>query len=86
MDNNETLRNFVIENFLFGKSDSLNYDTDFFEKGIIDSTGILELVCFVEENWNIAVEDEELVPDNFSSIKKVGKFVEQKVAQVSKVV
>ena len=49
------------------------------EKGIIDSTGILELVSFIEEDFGIAVEDEELIPENLDSIKNVVAYLERKV-------
>ncbi len=84
MDHSEKLKGFVIDNFLFGQGGSLENDTDFFEKGIIDSTGIVELVCFVEEAFNITVQDEELIPENFSSINKVSGFINRKQLELVK--
>lgn len=84
MEINEKLKSFVADNFLFGQADSLNYDTDFFEKGIIDSTGIVELVSYVEETFNITVLDDELVPENFSSINKVSEFISRKQNEIAK--
>jgi len=52
----------------------------FLEEGIIDSTGILELVTFLEEEYSITVEDEELVPENLDSINNVTAFLERKIA------
>ena len=66
------IRRFIIENFLYWQDDNtLGDNISFLEKGLIDSTGILELVSFVEEKYEISVADEELVPDNFDSIKKL---------------
>ncbi len=80
---NETkgkIKTFIIENFLFGSEDGLKDETSFLEEGIIDSTGILELVTFLEEEFSIAVEDEELVPENLDSINNVTAFLERKIA------
>jgi len=79
---NETrdkIKTFIIENFLFGSEDGLKDETSFLEEGIIDSTGILELVTFLEEEFSIAIEDEELVPENLDSINNVTAFMERKI-------
>ena len=74
------LRAFVVETFLFGDSSTaLPEDASFIESGLIDSTGILELVAFVEEEFGISVADEEILPDNFDSIGKVEGFVARKL-------
>lgn len=77
-DTKETLRAFVVENFLYGKHEGLDDDTSFLDSGIIDSTGILELVSFLEDKFSLRVEDEELVPDNLDSINKVLQFLQRK--------
>ena len=74
----ETMRQFIIENFLFGEDEGLQKDTSFLENGIIDSTGILELVTFLEETYDITVEDEELVPENLDSIGNVVQYLRKK--------
>ena len=78
MEYTQTIRDFVIENFLFGDDNNLQNSSSFLENGIVDSTGILELVKFLEETFEINVEDEELVPDNLDSIENVVKYLEQK--------
>jgi acyl carrier protein len=75
------LRQFVVDNFLFGQDDDLKDGVSFMESGIVDSTGVLELVGFVEETWGIAFQDEELVPENLDSIDNLSKFVEAKLGQ-----
>lgn len=80
MEVKENIKEFVVENFLFGDGDKIKNDTDFFETSIIDSTGILELVCFVEESFNVIISDEEIVQENFSSIDRVADFVEKKTS------
>jgi len=75
----DKIRNFIVENFLFGSDNGLTDDASFLDEGIIDSTGILELVSFIEEDFGIAVEDEELIPENLDSIKNVVTYLERKV-------
>jgi acyl carrier protein len=79
MEYAETLRGFIVENFLFGEGNGLADDTSFLESGIIDSTGILELISFLEETYGIKIEDDELVPENLDSISNVSRFLRQKV-------
>lgn len=73
------VKKFIIENFLFGEEDQLQPDTDFFNKGIIDSTGVIELVSFLEETFNISVDDDELIPENLSSLKNIDGFLQKKL-------
>ena len=75
----EIIKTFIIKNFLFGSKDGLKDETSFLEEGIIDSTGILELVTFLEDKFSITVEDEELVPENLDSINNVTTFLERKI-------
>ena len=74
-----TIQEFVVENFLFGDRERLNENTSFLESGIIDSTGILELVSFLEETYDIVIKDDELIPENLDSLKNVAQFLEQKL-------
>ena len=77
----DTLREFILENFLVGLQKNELDDADsFLEKGIIDSTGVLELVAFVEQTFGFEVEDEELVPDNFDSLARLETYIQQKTA------
>ncbi len=73
------VKEFIIENFLFGEEDQLMLDTDFFDQGIIDSTGVVELVSFLEGTFNISIEDEELIPENLSSLKNIDVFLQKKL-------
>ncbi len=74
----DKIRAFVVENFLFGSDENLEDNTSFLDEGIIDSTGILELVSFLEEEFSITVEDEELIPENLNSINNVSAYLERK--------
>lgn len=75
----EKLRQFILENFMFGApADQLNDDASFLEEGIIDSTGVMELILFMEEEFGVKVEDTELVPENLDSVNRVCAFLTRK--------
>lgn len=76
-------REFVVDNFLFGDDNGLQESTSFLQEGIIDSTGILELVNFIEEEFHIQVQDDELIPENLDSLEKVTHFLEKKTIKVA---
>ncbi len=78
-DMKNKVKEFIIENFLFGNANGLRDDTSFLEEGIIDSTGILELINFLEENFSITVKDEELIPENLDSINNVNAYLARKM-------
>lgn len=85
-DTSKQLRDYIVENFLFGDTETEFSDTDsFMEKGIIDSTGILEVITYIEENFIIKIEDDELIPENLDSISNIVNFIERKVKEGSKV-
>jgi acyl carrier protein len=75
----DQIRRFVIDQFLFGEGTDLSNDASFLEKGIIDSTGVLELVAFLVKAFGINVGDEELLPDNLDSVDAAGAFVQRKL-------
>ena len=79
MDHIDTVRNFIVENFLFGDGESLREDMSLMEEGIIDSTGILELLFFLEETFGFSVEDEELVPENMDNLQNISGFIDRKL-------
>ena len=75
---------FVINNFLLSdQKDSINENISLYENRIVDSTGVLEIVDFLEETFGIKIEDDELVPDNLDSINKMSKFVQRKIDNAS---
>ena len=76
-----TLRRFILANFLFGQNGhALNDDDSLLEQGIIDSTGVLELVSFIERDYRLTIEDEELIPENLDSVANLAAFVRRKLA------
>jgi acyl carrier protein len=77
---NEELRQFVTDNFLFGRNSAGLADHDsFLDKGIIDSTGVLELVAFLEQRYGIHMQDHDLLPENLDSIDNLARFVGSKL-------
>ena len=80
----QKLRRYVLETYLFTTDDKALANNDsFLDKGIIDSTGILELVMFLEQEFKVQVADEELLPDNLDSIERLARFIERKQAAKS---
>lgn len=75
------LRQYVLDKLLFGRTEvELSGDASFLESGIIDSTGVLELVAFLEEKFKVKVEDEDLIPANLDSINAIVRYVGNKCA------
>jgi acyl carrier protein len=78
----QKVRDFVVENFMFGEKTDIPDDHSFLESGIIDSTGVLELVGFIETEFGVTIADAELIPANLDSIEQVVQFVERKLKDV----
>jgi acyl carrier protein len=79
---NPAIRQFVVDNFLFGQDgDRLTEDSSFLESGIIDSTGVLELIGFLQSNFGIEIDDSEIVPENLDSLARLNAFVNRKLQQ-----
>jgi len=80
MDNlRERIKGFVIDNFLFGDEEGLEDQTSFLDAGIVDSTGILELVDFLDDEFKIKISDEEILPENLDSINNIIRFLGKKL-------
>jgi acyl carrier protein len=79
MNAEQQLRNYILENFLFTDDQSVLSNNDsFLNKGILDSTGILELIYFLEDEFGIKVEDDEMIPNNLDSIVNLVAFINKK--------
>ena len=75
-DIKEKMKSFIDDKFLMGEGfKGFDDDDSFLENGIIDSTGVLELVTFTEEEFGIHIDDEEMVPDNLDSINNISRFI-----------
>ncbi len=77
------VRQFVIENFIFDGSDqTFSNDDSFFERGLLDSMGVLTLVEFVRDKYGVAIEDDELLPENWDSVNRIAAFVQARVSAI----
>jgi acyl carrier protein len=80
-DITQEIKEFVVSNFLYGQDgENLALDQSFLENGIIDSTGVLELVAFLEQRFGISIADRELLPENLDSVQNAAGFVSRKLA------
>jgi acyl carrier protein len=77
-DIEQEIRSFLTQNFLPGRNEPLSNDVPLLGN-VIDSTGVIELIVFVQERFSISVDDEEVTPDNLGSVKSVIAFVEKKL-------
>jgi len=81
MGQQQAIKHYVLENFLFSDDASaLDNHASLIRTGVLDSTGVHELVLFIEEQFGVVVAPEEMVPDNFDSIEAVDRFVSRKRA------
>lgn len=78
MDRNSRIRDYIIQNFLFGNAEKLTDSTSLLDAGIIDSTGILEIVQFIEDAFGVTVNDDELLPENLDSIEAIARYLDGK--------
>lgn len=79
MERRAQLRSYILNNFLFTNDESMLDDDDsLLEKGVIDSTGIMEVIFFLEQEFGIGVDDEDMIPENLDSISRIVAFVARK--------
>lgn len=81
MTTQQELTRYIVDNILFGDAERLQEDVSFQESGILDSTGFLELITFVEQRFGVSVADEELVPENFDTVLTMSGFVDRKLRE-----
>lgn len=78
MDLHEQLRTYIADRFLFDASAKIEPDQSLMRSGILDSTGAMDLVMYLEDTFKIKVADSELVPQNLDSINNLAAFVQRK--------
>ena len=81
MDINTRIKNFIAKNLLYSDN-GFKYtdDASFLQEGIVDSVGVMELILFVEEAFGVAVDDNDVTPDNFDSVNKLAGYIRSKIA------
>jgi acyl carrier protein len=85
MNHSKEVRDFIVSNFLFGDGATLQDDTSLLDSGTVDSTGVLELIMFLEEKYRLRIDPEEVTPDNLDSISKIVRFLMEKRTAVASV-
>ncbi len=81
MNMKKTIRQYILGNLLFTEDESALQDGDsFLDEGIIDSTGVLEIILFIEETFGIKVSDDEMLPANLDSVNNLAAFINRKQA------
>ncbi len=81
MSTEKKIRDFILENYLFSDDQSeLDSNDSFLDQGIIDSTGILEVLFFLEDEFGVKVEDDEIIPENLDSVHNIVNFIAKKQA------
>lgn len=73
------IRHFIVENYLFGRDNGFGEEESFLDRGILDSTGVMELIAFIEGRFGVKVEDHELLPENLDTLSSLARFIEEKV-------
>ncbi|MBR0695048.1 acyl carrier protein [Bradyrhizobium lablabi] len=82
-DYKEQIRAFLASNFYVGDIGALNDEASLLDQGIIDSTGVLEVVGFIESTYGITVDDSEILPENLDSIHGIGHYVVRKISPIA---
>jgi acyl carrier protein len=77
------VRKFVISNLLFGAGENLRDDTSFLDSGTVDSTGVLEIIMFLEDTYKIKIDPEETVPENLDSVDRISDFLTRKLGKTT---
>jgi acyl carrier protein len=72
------IRAYIVENFLLGSDDGFDEDASLLHSGVLDSTGVMEVVDFLEETFSITIDPEELTVDNLDSVERIVRFVDGK--------
>lgn len=80
MNTESQIKEFILKNLYFAEGNTLNDDDSFLETGVVDSTGVMELVAFVQAEFGVTVEPQEIVVENFDSIRKVARFIRRKLS------
>jgi len=79
MEFKEIVRNFIEENFMIKIDNKFSEEDSFLENGIIDSTGVLELISFLEKKFEIKISDDEIIPENLDSLMNIDNYIKGKI-------
>lgn len=79
----DTIRQFLLDNFVMGANATVADDTSFMKGRILDSTGFIELITFIEETFEFTVDDDEMLPENFDSLNNIDGYVGRKLTSAA---
>ena len=79
MTPSDQIRGFIVDSFLFGDGDQLTEETALVETGVVDSTGILEIIGFMESEFKVVVNDDEVIPSNFADLASMSLYLNTKL-------
>lgn len=77
----DQIRSFIDQKFPLARRRKIHDNDNLLETGVIDSLGVLEIVTFLKDEFSLAIEDDDLTPENFQSISAIAGFVDQRVAR-----
>lgn len=75
----DTVKKFIIDNFFYGADANISPETSFLGSNIVDSTGILEVVSFLQDTFNVVISDDEMLPENLDCLKNIEQFLIRKM-------
>ncbi len=75
----DTVKKFIIDNYFYGADTDISPETSFLGSNIIDSTGMLEVVSFLQDTFDITIGDDEMLPENLDSLKNIEQFLMRKI-------
>ena len=78
MDTSQQIMKFITSNFYVADPATLTEETSLLDSGTVDSTGILEIISFLEQEFQIQIADEEMIPANLDSVSKIANFIGRK--------
>ncbi len=81
METRAQVRQFIISNFYVSDPAVLADDASLLDAGIVDSTGVLEIITFIESTFSVSVEDQEMLPENLDAVSNIVKFVHKKTGK-----
>lgn len=79
----EQVRDFIVESFYVSDPKELSYEISLIDSGIVDSTGMMDIILFLESTYGISIEDEETVPENLETIDRIAAFMARKQSGVA---
>jgi acyl carrier protein len=82
-DTKDVIRQYIIDNLLLGQGSTLDDDTSLLDSGALDSTAAMELVAFLEQTFNVQIQDREINPDNLETVSRISAMIGRKTVLVA---